>query len=136
MAAQPSSTSKIVQAPYKSTLPPVINLKSQATLVDPPNTMDCGRDCFGFNTECMVDFESLKANGRDVAYLFMGQQWKKYFEMLNGLVYFDLVRNFWVKAFVFNEVAAKEAVPKLIKASPKLKGKTRAQLGLPPFKVT
>jgi hypothetical protein len=56
--------------------------------------------------------------------------------MLNGLVYFDLVRNFWVKAFVFNEVAAKEEVPKLIKASPKLKGKTRAQLGLPPFKVT
>jgi hypothetical protein len=66
----------------------------------------------------------------------MGQQCKKYFEMLNGLVYFDLVRNFWVKAFVFNEVAAKEEVPKLIKASPKLKGKTRAQLGLPPFKVT
>jgi hypothetical protein len=94
MAAQPSSTPKIVQEPYNSTLPPMINLRSQATLIEPPNTMDCGRDFLEFNTECMVDFESLKANGKDVAHLFMDQQWKNYLEMLNGLVYFDIVRNF------------------------------------------
>jgi hypothetical protein len=136
MADQPSSSSKIVQEPYNPTLPLVINLKSRATLVDPPNTMDCGRNCFDFNKEYMVDFESLKANSRDVAHLFMDQQWKNYFDMLNGWVYFDLIRNFWVKAYVFDEDAAREEVRKLIKNKPELKGKTRAKLGLPPFKGT
>jgi hypothetical protein len=37
--------------------------------------MDCGREGLEFNTECMIDFDSLRANGRDVAYLFMDQQW-------------------------------------------------------------
>jgi hypothetical protein len=94
MAAQPSSTPKVVQKPYNPTLPPVINLSSNATLVEPPNTMDCGRSSIEFFPECMVDFESLRANGTDVASLFMDQQWKNYFDMWNGFVYYDIVRNF------------------------------------------
>jgi hypothetical protein len=81
----------------------------------------------------MIDFESLRANGKDVVYMFMDQQWKNYFEMLNGFVYFDIVRNFWVKAHVYDEAAAKNEVRKLVQADKSLKGKSRAQLGLRPF---
>jgi hypothetical protein len=66
----------------------------------------------------------------------MDQQWKNYFEMLNGFVYFDIVRNFWVKAYVYDEVAAKEEVKKLVQANKSLKGKSRVQLGLRPFNGT
>jgi hypothetical protein len=73
MAAQPSSTPHIVQKPYNPNLPPIINLNSRVTLIEPPNTMDCGRDSLEFNTESM---ESLKVNGKDVGHLLMDQQWK------------------------------------------------------------
>jgi hypothetical protein len=136
MAAQPSSSQEITQEPFNPVLPPVINLSSRATLVNPPNTMDCGRESFEFNTECMIDFESLRANGKDIAHLFMDQGWNNYFEMLNGWIYYDLIRNFWVKAYVFEEEASKEEVRKLIKDKPALKGKSRTQLGLPPFRGT
>jgi hypothetical protein len=94
MAAQPSSTPKIVQNPYNAELLLMINFNSQATLVDPPNTMDCGRENMEFFPECMVDFESLKANATYIEHLFYDQQWKNYFELLNGFVYYDIVRNF------------------------------------------
>jgi hypothetical protein len=94
MAARPSSTRKIVQKPFNPVLPPVIDLESQASFVEPENTNDCGRKGMEFCTESFVDFESLRVNGFDVKDLFYDQQWENYFEMLNGFVYFDLVRNF------------------------------------------
>jgi hypothetical protein len=98
--------------------------------------MDCERDSMEFFPECMVDFESLRVNGKDIAHFFMDQQWKNYFDMLNGFVYYDIVRNFWVKAYVFDEAAAKEEVRKIVEANKSLKGKSRAQLGLRPFRGT
>jgi hypothetical protein len=56
--------------------------------------------------------------------------------MLNGFVYYDIVRNCWVKAYVFDEAAAKEEVRKIVEANKSLKGKSRAQFGLRPFKGT
>jgi hypothetical protein len=136
MAAQPSSTPKIIQNPYNPELLPMVNLNSNANLLDPPNTMDCGRESMEFFPESMVDFESLKVNGKDIAHLFMDQQWQNYFDMLNGFVYYDIVKNLWVKAHVFDEAAAKEEVRKMVEANKSLKGKSRAQLGLRPFRGT
>jgi hypothetical protein len=34
--------------------------------------------------------------------------------MLNGFVYYDIVKNFWVKAHVFDEAAAKEEVRQMV----------------------
>ncbi|KAK2367887.1 hypothetical protein QL285_081130 [Trifolium repens] len=136
MAAQPSTTGQIVQKPFNPELLPVINLNSQATLVDLPNTMNCGRENMEFFPECMVDFESLKANRIDIKDLFYDQQWQNYFEMLNGFIYFDIVRNFWNKASVYDQTAVKEEVRKMIEKNESLKGKTRAQMGLRPFRGT
>jgi hypothetical protein len=132
MTAQPSRV--IIQQPYNPELPPVIDLNSQATLTVPQNSNDCGREAMEFLTEKFVDFESLKVNGIDIENLFLDQQWKNYFDMLNGFVYYDIVKNFWNKATVFDEFSADEEVRKIVENDKSLKGKTRVQLGLRPFK--
>ncbi|KAK2403463.1 hypothetical protein QL285_052897 [Trifolium repens] len=132
MTAQPSRN--IVQRPFNPELPPVIDLNSQASLEEPPNSNDCSREAMEFLTEKFVDFESLKLNDIDIQKLFYDQQWGNYFDMLNGFVYYDIVKNFWNKATVFDEFNAEEEVRKMVAKDKSLKGKTRVQLGLRPFK--
>jgi hypothetical protein len=132
MAARPARN--IVQRPFNPELPPVINLNSQASLKEPDNTNDCGREGMEFLTEKFVDFESLKVNGIDIKDLFYDQQWGNYFDMLNGFVYYDIVKNFWNKAYVYDKFAAEEEVRKLVAEDKSLRGKTRVQMGLRPFK--
>jgi hypothetical protein len=96
--------------------------------------MDCGRDAMVFLTEKFIDFESLRVNGYDIQSLFFDQQWQNYFDMLNGFVYYDIVKNFWHKAYVFDKIDAEEEVKKMVKENKALKGKTREQLGLRPFR--
>jgi hypothetical protein len=54
--------------------------------------------------------------------------------MLNGFVYYDIVKNFWNKATVFDEFNVEEEVRKMVANDESLKGKTRVQLRLRPFK--
>ncbi|KAK2390874.1 hypothetical protein QL285_064384 [Trifolium repens] len=132
MAARSSTV--IVQEPFNPVLPPIIDLKAQGKLVYKDNETDAGPDAFDFNTEKFVDFESLKANGIDVQSLFFDQQWKNYFEMLNGFVYYDIVKYFWQKATVFDRACADEEVRKIVAKNKSLQGKTRHQLGLKPYR--
>jgi hypothetical protein len=44
--------------------------------------------------------------------------------MLNGWVYFDIIRNFWVKAYLFYEATARDEVKKLVQADKSLKEDT------------
>jgi hypothetical protein len=53
--------------------------------------------------------------------------------MLNGFVYFDIVKNFWNKAYVYDKFDAEEEVRKLVAEDKSLRGKTRVQMGLRPF---
>ncbi|KAK2366381.1 hypothetical protein QL285_079768 [Trifolium repens] len=132
MAARSSNT--IVQEPFNPTLPPIIDLKAQDNLVYKHNETDAGPDAYEFNTEKFVDFESLKANGIDVQSLFYDQQWQNYFEMLNGFVYYDIVKYFWQKATVYDRVSADEEMRKLVEKNKSLRGKTRQELGLKPYR--
>ncbi|KAK2381479.1 hypothetical protein QL285_069073 [Trifolium repens] len=132
MTAQP--THVIVQEPFNPELILVIDLNSRASFVNRPPSTDCGRDAMEFLTEKFVDFESLKVNGIDIQSLFYDQQWGNYFDMSNGFVYYDIVKNFWHKAYVFDEFSANEEVSKLVAKDKTLRGKTRVQLGLRPFK--
>ncbi|KAK2450148.1 hypothetical protein QL285_009282 [Trifolium repens] len=132
MTARPSN--EIVQRPFNPVLPPVIDLSSQATLVLKDNATDASPEAFEFITEKFVDFESFKINGIDIQILFYDQQWQNYFEMLNGFVYYDIVKYFWQKATIFYKFCADEEVRKMIEKDSSLQGKTRSQLGLRPFK--
>ncbi|KAK2450607.1 hypothetical protein QL285_009720 [Trifolium repens] len=132
MAAR--SSNKIVQRPFNLVLPPVIDLKSQEKLVFKDNETVAGPESFEFITEKFVDFESLKVNGIDIQSLFYDQQWKNYFEMLNGFVYYDIVKYFWQKATIFDKFNSDEEVKKMVEKDGSLKGKTRTQLGLRPYR--
>ncbi|KAK2356822.1 hypothetical protein QL285_094145 [Trifolium repens] len=132
MAAQSSNV--IFQEPYNPTLPPVIDLNSEDNLVYEHHQTDAGPDSYDFFTEKFVDFESLKANGIDIQYLFYNQQWQNYFEMLNGFVYFDIVKYFWQKAKVYDRASYDKEYKDMVEKNKELRGKKRKELGLKPYR--
>ncbi|WJX13325.1 NADH:ubiquinone reductase (H(+)-translocating) [Trifolium repens] len=128
------SSNEIVQEPFNPTLPPIIDLNSENNLVYQHNQTDAGPDAYDFYTEKFVDFDSLKANGIDIQSLFYDQQWENYFEMLNGFVYYDIVKYFWQKAKVYDRASADEEYRNLVAKNKALRGKTRQELGLKPYR--
>jgi hypothetical protein len=54
--------------------------------------------------------------------------------MLNGFVYYDIVKYFWNKATIFDKFSADEEVKEMVAKDKTLKGKSRVQLGLRPYK--
>ncbi|KAK2352139.1 hypothetical protein QL285_096454 [Trifolium repens] len=132
MAAR--SSNEIVQEPFNPTLPPIIELNSKDNLVYKHHQTDAGPDAYDFFTEKFVDFESLKANGIDIQYLFYNQQWQNYFEMLNGFVYYDIVKYFWQKAKVYDRASADKEYKDMVEKNKELRGKTRKELGLKPYR--
>ncbi|KAK2456539.1 hypothetical protein QL285_003898 [Trifolium repens] len=130
MAAR--SSNEIIQEPYNPSLPPIIDLNSD--IVYEHHTTDAGPDAYDFFTEKFVDFESLKANGIDIQYLFDNQKWQNYFEMLNGFVYYDIVKYFWQKAKVYDKESADKEYKDMVEKNKELRGKTRKELGLKPYR--
>ncbi|MCI08337.1 hypothetical protein A2U01_0029413, partial [Trifolium medium] len=86
--------------------------------------------------ERMVDFESLRINDFDIEELFVKQGWKRYFDMLNGPIYTRMVKEFWMKAHVYDEVSARMEEEALIRKDPSLQGKSREEMGLSKFDGT
>ncbi|KAK2444441.1 hypothetical protein QL285_015468 [Trifolium repens] len=130
MAAR--SSNEIIQEPYNPSLPPIIDLNSD--IIYEHHTTDAGPDAYDFFTEKFVDFESLKANGIDIQYLFDNQKWQNYFEMLNGFVYYDIVKYFWQKAKVYDRASADKEYKDMVEKNKELRGKTRTELGLKPYR--
>ncbi|KAK2427726.1 hypothetical protein QL285_026288 [Trifolium repens] len=127
-----SSSNEIIQEPYNPILPPIIDLNSNISYEH--HTTDAGPDAYTFFTEKFVDFESLRVNGIDIQYLFDNQKWENYFEMLNGFVYYDIVKYFWQKARVYDRVSADKEYKDLVDKNKALRGKTRQEVGLKPYK--
>ncbi|MCH89566.1 hypothetical protein A2U01_0010466, partial [Trifolium medium] len=97
------------------------------------NEMEFPESELTFLSEKMVDFDGLQANGFDVKKYFITQGWDKYFDMLNGPIYPDLLKKFWMKAKVFDKHEAKKEELAAIERNPSLKGKTRKEMGLLEF---
>ncbi|MCI74831.1 hypothetical protein A2U01_0096095, partial [Trifolium medium] len=57
--------------------------------------MDIDYNTFELVIEQPVDFEALRVNGFEVEKFFIDQGWSKFFDILNGLVYPILVKDFW-----------------------------------------
>jgi len=68
--------------------------------------------------------------------LMAAQQLFPYFDMLNGPTYVKLVKDFWVRAKVYDVDAAKAEELQAVARDPSLKGKTRKEMGLEPFRQT
>ena len=93
-------------------------------------------DSFKVQSESPVDFASLKRNGMDLESLITVQEMFPYFEMLNGPTYVTLVKDFWVRAEVYDVDAAKDEELKAVIRDPSLRGKTRQEMGLESFRQT
>ena len=93
-------------------------------------------EAFEVQVESPVDFASLKRNKMNLDALMAAQQPFPYFDMLNGPTYVKLVKDFWVRAEVYDLEAAKAEELQAVSRDPNLKGKTRKEMGLEPFRQT
>lgn len=82
----------------------------------------------------IVDFESLKVNRYHMQHFFEFQGCMNYLDMLNELIFPHLVQHFWVLTEVYHEDAVAIKEYQKIPDDEKLKGKYRAEIGLPEFK--
>jgi len=83
-----------------------------------------------------VDFASLERNEMNMNALMAAQQMFPYFDMLNGPTFEKLVKDFWVRAEVYDLEAAKTEELQAVTKDPSLRGKTRKEMGLEPFRHT
>ena len=67
-----------------------------------PKTMATPLESFDVQIESPVDFASLKRNGMNLEALISAQKLFDYFRMLNGPTYVNLVKDFWVRAEVYD----------------------------------
>jgi len=84
--------------------------------------------------ESPVDFLSLAHHGFDLRDVYQAQDLMDYFGMLIGPTYLTLVRHFWVRAQLYNQKAAQLELEETVLIDPSLKGKTREEMGLEPFR--
>jgi len=68
--------------------------------------------------------------------LMAAQQMFPYFDMLNGQTFEKLVKDFWIRAEVYDLEAAKAEELQAVTKDPSLRGKTRKEMGLEPFRKT
>jgi hypothetical protein len=84
-----------------------------------------------------VDFESLRVYKFDLKKYFQAQGWLEYLKMLNGVIYPTFVKDFWLRAEVFDsEASRREHQAKIDEDPQNNKGKSRVELGLEPFTET
>jgi len=72
-----------------------------------PKKMAIPYESFEVQIESPVDFASLNRNRMDMDTLMAAQEMFPYFDMLNGPTYVKLVKDFWVRAEVYDLEAAK-----------------------------
>ena len=72
-------------------------------------TMDIPWKSLIVQVESPVDFASLKKYEVNMEGLIETQKLSEYFKMLNGPTYVNLVKDFWLRAEVYNEKPAKVA---------------------------
>jgi len=113
----------------------VINLSS-GNLLNKSKTMAIPTESLEVQIESPVDFASLNRNGMNLDALMAAQGLFPYFHMLNGPTYVELVKDFWVRAEVYDEEASINEELQAVIRDPSLKGKTRDEMGLETFSET
>ena len=113
-----------------------IQINSESSYVIKPKTMAIPLESLEVQVESPVDFASLERNGMDLEAEINAQKMFPYFHMLNGPTYVKLVKDFWVRAEVHDVEAAKNEELQAVSKDPSLKGKTRKEMGLEPYRQT
>jgi len=107
---------------------------SNSGLLIKPKTMAIPYESFEVQIESLVDFASLERNRMNLNASIAAQQMFPYFDMLNGPTFEKLVKDFWVRAEVYDVDAAKDEELQAVTKDSSLRGKTRKEMGLEPFR--
>jgi len=113
-----------------------IQITSKSSYVIKPKTLAISLEYFEVQVESPVDFASLERNGMNLEAEINAQQMFPSFHMLNGPTYVKLVKDFWVRAEVYDVEAAKNEELLVVARDPSQKGKTRKEMGLEPYRQT
>jgi len=107
-----------------------LQINTRSSYVIKPKTMAIPFEYFEVQIESSVDFASLKRNRMNLDALMAAQQLFPYFDMLNGPTYVKLVKDFWVRAEVYDVDATKAEELQVVARDPSLRGKTRKEMDL------
>ncbi|KAK2424334.1 hypothetical protein QL285_034706 [Trifolium repens] len=81
-----------------------------------------------------VDLESIRVNGfGEVVHLYKKQGLEYYFDLLNGPTYIEMVKEFWMKAYVITRDVYDRKVKEKMKENPEFKERTPEEMGLRSF---
>jgi len=111
-----------------------LQINTGSSYVIKPKTMAIPFESFEVQIESPVDFASLKRNGMNLDALMAAQQLFPYFDMLYPPTYVKLAKDFWVRAEVYDVDAAKAEELQVVARDPSLRGKTRKEMDLEPFR--
>jgi len=113
-----------------------MQIDSGETYCIKPSIMKIREDELVVQVESPVDFQSLKHHIVDLSNYLLHQVLDSYFGVLNGPTYEELVKDFWVKAEVYDRKAAKLEEKQKILEDPRLEDKSKEEMGLKEFKRT
>jgi hypothetical protein len=98
-----------------------------------PKTMSIPAENLIVQKETPFDFSSLEKHDVNMEAYIKPQKLHGYFHMLNGPIYENLVKDFWLRAEVYDKEATRLEEKKAVEKDSRLKGKTREEMGLKPF---
>lgn len=104
-------------------IPMVVNYGK--SLVIKPKTLSLGEEDLKLIVYQIVDFESFRVNRSLLQTYFEDQEWLYYFEMLNGPTFSYLVKDFRVRAKVYDESLTAFEECQKITQNEELEGKKR-----------
>jgi len=113
-----------------------LQINTGSSYVIKPKTVAIPFEAFEVQVESLVDFASLMRNRMNLDALMAAQQMFPYFDILNGPTYVKLVKDFWIRAEVYDLDAAKAEELQAVAIDPSLRGKTRKDIGPEPFRHT
>ncbi|CAL5188753.1 unnamed protein product [Lathyrus oleraceus] len=108
-------------------------VESSKSLHIKQRTMDIRKEDLKLIVEQIVDFESFNLNGYPLWNLLKDQEWCSIFDMLNGLTYPCLVKDFWVKVEVYDEISAYFEVNQKVVKNISLRRRSVREMGLKEF---
>jgi hypothetical protein len=98
-----------------------------------PKTMSIPAESLIVQKETPFNFASMEKYNVNMEAYIKPQKLHSYFHMLNGPTYENLVKDFWLRAEVYDMEAAKVEEKQAVERDSSLKGKTREEMGLKPF---
>jgi hypothetical protein len=115
-----SSVKRIqTQAERNTNVPPIADIKGSKLGVVTPDRVTFPISELFLHIERPVDFEALRVNGcGNMKQVFVHQKMTTYLDCLNGPVYSEIVKDFWMKAqvCVSNQIPAEEYYGKEIRS--------------------